>query len=103
MATRKRPKKSVRELERDIARAVGPRGRFNADQPEDPRPGFYYVTAVDGGRSARAAGPYRTHAAALDDVYRVKEEIERTDPRAAFYAWGTMRSETDLGPGFLDK
>lgn len=98
MAARKRSKKSARQIERDV---VATRGRFNVDQPEDPRPGYYYVTAMDSGRSARAAGPYGTHAAALDDVYRVKEEIERGDPRAAFYAWGTMRSETDLGPGFL--
>ena len=78
------------------------RERFNVDQPEDKRPGFYYVTAIDAGRSARASGPYKTHAEALDDVRRVKETIEEMDPRAIWWAWGTMRSEKNLGPGFLE-
>lgn len=78
------------------------RERFNVDQPEDKRPGFYYVTAIDAGRSARASGPYKTHAEALDDVRRVKETIEEMDPRAIWWAWGTMRSERNLGPGFLE-
>lgn len=76
--------------------------RWNDEQPEDPRPGFYYVSCQrDDGRSARIRGPYATHAAALDAVRAVKDVAQDVDSRAHWYAWGTCRSETDLGPGAL--
>lgn len=97
-------KKSPAQLDREIAEVVGepsaPR-RWNVGQEADPRAGFYYVTAIDNNRSARIAGPYRTHEAALDAVDRVKNLAYDVDPRAHWWAWGTMRSETDLGPGAL--
>lgn len=73
----------------------------------DPRPGFYYVSAIHGvpvGNNWWAmSGPYTTHAEALDRVDAVRRECEQLDPRSAFMAFGTMRSETDLGPGRLEK
>ncbi len=101
---RKPSKKSAkldREITDELAASAKSAPRFNADVVEDQRPGFYYVTALDGGRSARIAGPYKSHGAALDKVGPVKTLAEDVDPRAIWWAWGTMRSETDLGPGAL--
>lgn len=77
----------------------------NGDEGEaiDPRPGFYYVSALDGARKAFARGPFPTHREALDAVEATKAAVEARDPRAVWYAWGTARSETDAGPGILDR
>lgn len=71
-------------------------------QQPDLRPGFYYVSAIDGTRSARVRGPYPTHAEALAMVDESSRVLTTIDPRAHFYAFGTCRSEADLGPGYLD-
>jgi hypothetical protein len=72
-------------------------------QAPDPRPGYYYVSVVDGPRSARLRGPFvDDHAGALAAVHDARRALERLDPRAAFWAFGTCRSEVDAGPGFLD-
>lgn len=105
MARAKKSSKKAAKLDREITESLADAAktapRFNPDVAEDPRPGFYYVTAIDGGRSARIAGPYKSHGAALDKVRPVKDVAETVDPRAIWWAWGTMRSETDLGPGAL--
>lgn len=67
----------------------------------DPRPGYYYVSCEDGGRRALVAGPYVDHETALHEVDLVKAEAERVDSRAVWYAWGTARSDTDLGLGAI--
>jgi len=67
----------------------------------DPRPGYYYVSCEDGGRRALVAGPYVDHETALADVDLVKAEAEQLDSRAIWYAWGTARSEANVGPGAL--
>lgn len=66
-------------------------------------PGFYYVTVIDPSTNRRALlrGPWPTHIGALASVARVRAEAEAVDPWAAFYAFGTARSETDAGPGVL--
>lgn len=69
----------------------------------DPRPGFYYVTAVDGPRVCLMAGPYPTHREALALVDGVRGIATDRDGRGHFYAWGTMRSETNKGPGSFQK
>lgn len=68
----------------------------------DLRPGFYYVSAIDGARSARVRGPFALHADALAAVAPSRAKLLEVDPRGAFYAIGTCRCATDLGPGFLD-
>lgn len=75
---------------------------MNIQEP-DSRPGFYYVSIMDGIRNGRLSGPYLTHREALDDVTPVKVVAQNVDPRADFYAFGTMRSATDLVPGTLNK
>lgn len=74
----------------------------NEEQAPYPRPGFYYVSAIDGPRSARVRGPFTTHAEALALVATSRDALVAMDPRAHFYAFGTCRSESNLGPGYLD-
>ena len=52
----------------------------------------YYVSAIDGDRRYLVAGPYDTHAEALDRVGAVRTHAEQRDPRAHFMAWGTAGS-----------
>lgn len=75
---------------------------YGPDNP-DPRPGFYYVSAIDGARRSLVRGPFPTHAAALEAVEPAKKLVEERDPRAHWYAWGTARNEVNLGPGALDR
>lgn len=76
---------------------------FNEPQAPDPRPGYYYVSVLDGPRSARLRGPFvDDHAGALAAVDDARRALDRIDPRSAFYAFGTCRSEVDAGLGFLD-
>jgi len=73
------------------------------EQQPDPRPGFYYVSVIDGPRSARVRGPFKdNHAAALAAVDKTRRQLEHLHPFAHFYAFGTCRLETDEGPGYLD-
>ena len=79
----------------------------------DPRPGDYFVSAIDKldntgyvpqSRIALASGPYTTHELALAAVASVKRLVERVDPRAVWYAWGTARM--DMGSrmvGFVEQ
>lgn len=58
----------------------------------DSAPGAYYVTAIDdAGRVAKVAGPFPRHALAVAAVEPTRAAC--TDPRAAWYAWGTCRTE----------
>lgn len=71
-------------------------------QEPDPRPGFYYVSVIDGARRAILRGPWvDNHRGALDAVDSVRREADRVDPRAVWYAFGTLRSVRHLGPGAL--
>lgn len=76
----------------------------------DTRPGFYYVTVQHSlCRNAGAdhwclRGPFvNDDAAALAAVEEAQGKICELYPRAKWYAFGTYRSETDVGRGFLDK
>lgn len=74
--------------------------RWNACA-EDPRPGLYYVTARDGVRTAYLAGPYDTHAAALDAVNPARKRLDYVEhhPHAPFLGYGTARLAPDYaGP-----
>lgn len=72
-------------------------------QSPDTKPGYYYVSAIDGARSALVRGPFRDdHAGALASVDSARERMIAIDPRAHWYAFGTCRSDADLGPGYLD-
>jgi hypothetical protein len=68
----------------------------------DLRPGYYYVSCTrDDGAWRPVRGPWTSHADALAAVPLVKAEAEAIDPRAIWYAWGTLRASDDLGPGVL--
>jgi hypothetical protein len=76
----------------------------NAQVP-DTKPGFYYVSVVRGESDYRLLrGPFvNDHAGALAAVDAARFRAYDLDPRAAWYAFGTMRSDDDMGPGILDK
>jgi len=68
----------------------------------DLRPGFYYVSIQnDAGEQVLVRGPWYRHAEALAALPDVKAYCLKLDPRACWYAFGTARSEADLGPGLL--
>jgi hypothetical protein len=72
-------------------------------QTPDTRPGFYYVSVIDGQSRGLLSGPYSTHSEALADVTPAKVVTQMLDPRADFYAFGTCRFETNAGQGALNK
>lgn len=90
--------KSLERIERDVAREKiqelareARRTGRETCECEDHVPGAsYYVSAVDGSRSALASGPYDTHAEALAKVDEVREKAVRSDGRAHFFSWGTV-------------
>lgn len=88
---------------RSVASTMAPGIEDYGPGNPDARPGFYYVSAIDGARRSLVRGPFRTHAEALGAVEPTKRLVEERDPRAHWYAWGTARSEADLGPGVLDR
>ena len=79
----------------------------DSSQLPDSRPGFYYVTVRRD--SARPdfrvlRGPFiNDHAGALAAVDESMRRAIDLDPRGCWYAYGTCRSEVDLGPGIFDK
>lgn len=80
------------------------RNYWNQDQVPDPRPGNFYVSAMDGGAVFPMAGPFvNDHASALAAVRAVKDEAGSQNGRALFMAWGTTRmAETYSKPGPLN-
>jgi hypothetical protein len=74
-------------------------------QAPDTKPGFYYVSVVKGSGDYRLLkGPFQNdHAGALAAVDAAKGRALELDPRASWYAYGTCRTEEDMGPGILDK
>lgn len=70
-----------------------------SNQQPDPRPGHYFVTAIDWPhRRYFLAGPWLEHAQALAQVDAVRRFAERTDPRAVWMAYGTARQPLDEEP-----
>lgn len=68
--------------------------RWNDGQAEDPRPGSYYATArSETGKTAFLAGPYPTHAEALDVVRPAKRLVEERCSwrQTAGVGYGTCR------------
>lgn len=69
----------------------------------DPRPGNYYVCAVDAGRVAFVAGPFRYHRQARRFYRKAKAAALAADPWAWFYQWGTCRTEHGRVRGALNE
>lgn len=73
-------------------------------QAPDTAPGPYYVSAVDGKRSAYISGPYATHPEALAQVDVARRIASKHDPRSHFAAFGTMRCKPETtAPGVLQR
>jgi hypothetical protein len=68
----------------------------------DPRPGFYYVSAIDGKKRFLIRGPFTTHLEAMKAVESTRMKAEELDPHAFWWAWGTARTEQHSGLGTLD-
>lgn len=94
----------VRQAQAQGGPVTAPR-EVTAETPQSPdtKSGFYYVSAMDDRRVALVRGPFvNDHAGAIAMVDSVRAEMEQLDPRAAFYAFGTVRCDRDSGPGFLN-
>lgn len=57
-------------------------------QEPDPRPGYYYVSAIDGQRVAKVRGPFARHADALAAVEAARERAYELAPYTWFYMFG---------------
>jgi hypothetical protein len=73
-------------------------------QKPDTKPGDYYVSVVDRGsndgrgRTALALGPFpNDHAGALARVDEVRSYVTGADPRATWWAFGTVRIDSADG------
>jgi len=66
----------------------------------DTKPGFYYVSIIDGTQYALALGPYPTHQDALNNVATAKA-LCANDPRSHWWGFGTCRTDTNAGRGAL--
>lgn len=53
----------------------------------------YYASVRDAGRTGLLAGPYATHAEALDKVDAARAKAVAADGYAWFYAYGTCSIE----------
>lgn len=74
-------------------------------QTPDTKPGNYYASVRrDDGDARCLAGPFRDdHQAALDIVARARKIAQDLDPRAAWYAYGTLRTDYSYAePGILN-
>ena len=69
----------------------------------DPRPGPYFVSAIDGAKNYLMAGPYETHGEALAKIDPVRDIANNHDGRAWFMRWGTCRIEGSTRVGTLNK
>lgn len=86
-------------------------GSAESDAVIDPRPGHYYVSvrrcnnnAGIGAEHRLLCGPFvNDHGAALAAVAEARRLACELDRRGEWYAYGTARSETNLGPGILDR
>lgn len=78
-----------------------------AKQLPDTAPGPYYVSVIREGKFDDArivSGPYDTHEAALALVGKARRIAENHDPRAVWYAFGTVRMKCEFSePGALQK
>lgn len=74
-------------------------------QTPDTKPGNYYVSAVDGKKQALLAGPFRDdHEGALAMVRDAKKLAQEFDIKAAFYSYGTVRTEYSYHkPGMFNR
>jgi hypothetical protein len=90
----------VKKILESVAQNLGlPASVLSEDYPSSSDPEVctsesgkgYYVTAVDGPRCWRLAGPYDTHAEALAAVDRVREICVKSEPWSHFYAFGTAK------------
>jgi hypothetical protein len=57
----------------------------------------FYVSTIDGSRTALLLGPYDTHEQAKAQVARGRDMANEANWRAAFYAFGTCSAPKGTG------
>ena len=63
----------------------------------------FYVSVVDAGRYQLLAGPFKTHQDALDMVDAARDAaLNYGDPKAWFYAYGTVKMVNGHRSGILN-
>lgn len=62
----------------------------------------FYVSVIDGPRLQCLLGPLATHEQALAMVGPVKARAQELDPKAVFYAFGTVGRTDTKKPGILN-
>ena len=62
----------------------------------------FYVSVIDGNRSAFVAGPFRAHESALAALPTARTLGIDVDPKAVFYAWGTAKRSNGYREGSLN-
>lgn len=74
------------------------------NQTPDIKPGNFYVDVVrEDGEYRLLAGPFvNDHASALEALPAVKALALELDPRAAWYSFGTCRTDEYSGAGILN-
>jgi hypothetical protein len=78
------------ESERQRISAMRTAEQIAEAQQADPRPGHYYVSAVDGGTHwFPMVGPFITHQEALDLVDDVRRYAHEVSYRSVWYSFGT--------------
>lgn len=76
---------------------------YSANEVDD-RPGFYYVSIIDGDRFGLLAGPYPSHREALDMVQPARQASYRVNSaQSSFSGFGTCRLEKSAGAGILNR
>lgn len=60
----------------------------------------YYVSATNNGRYVLLLGPYDTHQEALENVARGTQLAYDADPRAPWYAYGTLSTDATRTTAF---
>jgi hypothetical protein len=63
----------------------------------------YYVSVIDGTRHALLVGPFRAHQDALELVTVARQEAEKVDARAVWYAFGTCKTPHGHRSGILNQ
>ena len=61
----------------------------------DTKPGFYYVSAVDGNKYALMLGPFKMHEEALQMVEQCRNKACDLNPHSHWWQWGTCREDDD--------
>lgn len=73
------------------------------NQTPDTKPGFYYVSAIDGEKFALMLGPFETHEQALAKVEECRNLAYDLHPASHWWLWGTCRKDDGAKLGRMNE